>query len=130
MRAGRDSAILYHAVEVPAASDEFAALSRKWEKFDVNRWDFGDLPDFIGETGQQGTQLIGYPALEKDPALPNRVNLRLFRQREKALAAHPEGVETLYTIHFSKDLKFLKRQLKLPADLSHPADFFGGAGTI
>ncbi len=128
VRAGRDSAILYHAVEEPAASDEFAALSRKWEKFDVSRWDFGDLPDFIGETGQQGTQLIGYPALEKDPALPNRVNLRLFRQREKALAAHPEGVETLFTIHFSKDLKFLKRQLKLPADLSLPADFFGGAG--
>jgi len=128
VRSGRDPAILLHAVEEPAASDEFAALCRKWEKFDLNCWDFGDLPDFIGETGKQGAQLIGYPALETDPVRPNRVNLRLFRQREKALTAHPEGVETLLTIHFSKDLKFLKRQLKLPAGLSHLADFFGGAG--
>jgi len=128
VRAGRDPAILYHEVEEPTVSDEFEALCRKWEKFGVKRWDFGDLPDFIGETGSQGTKLIGYPALEKDSALNNGVNLRLFQQREKALAAHPEGVETLYTIHFSKDLKFLKRQLKLPADPSLLAEFVGGPG--
>jgi ATP-dependent helicase HrpA len=128
VRAGRDPAILSRAVAEPAVSVEFEGLCRKWEKFDVKHWDFGDLPDFISETGKQGTKLIGYPALEKDPAPDKRVNLRLFRQREKSLAAHPEGVETLYAIHFSKDLKFLKRQLKLPSGQSHLAGYFGGAG--
>ncbi|MEJ2166427.1 MAG: DUF3418 domain-containing protein [Desulfobacterales bacterium] len=127
VRAGRDPAILSRAVAEPAVTVEFEALCRKWEKFDVQRWDFGDLPDFISETGKQGTALIGYPALEKDPAGDKRVKLRLFPQREKSLAVHPEGVETLYAIHFSKDLKFLKRQLKLPPGQDHLAGYFGGA---
>jgi len=128
VRAGRDPAILMRATVSPEVSDEFAALSRKWEKRDVKRWDFGDLPDLVSETGKQGAQLIGYPGLVKETAPALRVNLRLFQQREKSLAAHPEGVEALYTIHFSKDLKFLKRHLKLSSDQSYLADFFGGAG--
>jgi ATP-dependent helicase HrpA len=35
-------------------------------------------------------------------------------------------VLTLYSIQFAKDLKFLKRQLVLPADKSALADYFGG----
>jgi len=128
VRAGRDPSILSHAVEDPAASDEFEALCRKWEKFDLKSWDFGDLPDFISQNGKRGAKLIGYPALEKkETGLNEQVNLRLYLQREKALTAHPEGVEALYAIHFSKDLKFLKRQMKFPAAQSHLTDYFGGA---
>ena len=128
VRAGRDPSILSHAVEEPPASGEFEALCREWEKFDLKRWDFGDLPDFISQTGKRDAKLIGYPALEKkENGLNDQVNLRLYVQREKALTAHPEGVEALYAIHFSKDLKFLKRQLKFPAAQTHLTDYFGGA---
>jgi ATP-dependent helicase HrpA len=36
-------------------------------------------------------------------------------------------VAALYGIHFAKNLKFLKRQLILPTEVRHTADYFGGA---
>ena len=127
LRVGRDPSILHREAAGSAVSDEFEALRRKWEKNGLTSWDFGDLPDHIRETGKLRAKWIAYPALEKDPKTDKRVNLRLFQQRDKARAAHPEGVLTLYSIHFGKDLKFLKRQLVLPPAQSSLADYFGGA---
>jgi ATP-dependent helicase HrpA len=126
LRAGRDAAILQHEVPGGSASGEFEALRRKWEKNSITAWDFGDLPQIISESGETRAKWIAYPALQTDPATEKRVQLRLFQQRDKALAAHLSGVAALYSIHFSKDLKFLRRQLILPADKSHLANYFGG----
>jgi ATP-dependent helicase HrpA len=127
LRAGRDAAILQHEVPGGSVSDEFEALRRKWEKNSITAWDFGDLPEIISERGEMRAKWIAYPALQTDPTTEKRVQLRLFQHRDKALAAHLSGVAALYSIHFSKDLKFLRRQLILPADRSHLADYFGGA---
>ncbi len=127
LRVGRDASILHQEAAGSAVSDEFEALRRKWEKSAITSWDFGDLSDYICETGKLRAKWIAYPALEKDPKTDKWVNLRLFQQRDKARAAHLAGVLTLYLIHFSKDLKFLKRLLVLPADKSSLADYFGGA---
>jgi ATP-dependent helicase HrpA len=127
LRVGRDASILRHQMDESVESDEFKMLQRKWEKSGITAWDFGDLPDFISETDKQQPKWVAYPALEKDATADKRVNLRLFQQREKALVSHRQGVMTLYAIHFSKDLKFLKRQLKIPADKCYLADYFGGA---
>jgi ATP-dependent helicase HrpA len=127
LRVGRDPSILQHEAAGSAGCDEFEALRRKWEKDGLTAWDFGDLPDHVSETGKLRAKWIAYPALEKDPGADNRVNLRLFQQRDAARAAHRVGVLTLYSIHFAKDLKFLKRQLILPAAQSSLADYFGGA---
>jgi len=126
LRVGRDPSILHREAAGSAVSDEFEALRRKWEKSALTAWDFGDLPDYISETGNIRAKWIAYPALEQDPKSDKRVNLRLFQQRDKARAAHRAGVLTLYSIQFAKDLKFLKRQLVLPADKSALADYFGG----
>jgi ATP-dependent helicase HrpA len=127
LRVGRDASILRQQMDGTVESDEFKLLQRKWEKSGITVWDFGDLPDFIGAADKPQPKWVAYPALEKEETADKRVNLRLFQQREKALASHRQGVMTLYAIHFSKDLKFLKRQLKIPADKSHLADYFGGA---
>jgi ATP-dependent helicase HrpA len=127
MRSGRNAAILYQDLATGAKSDEFEALCQKWEKSAVTRWDFGELPDAVSLKGEQDTEWIAYPALEPDPADPKQVNLRLLQHRDKAIEAHRLGVATLYSIHFSKDLKFLQRQLSLPAGQRHLADYFGGA---
>jgi ATP-dependent helicase HrpA len=127
LRVGRDPSILRREAADRAASDEFETLRGKWEKSGLTAWDFGDLPDHISESGKIRAKWIAYPALEKDPQTDKRVNLRLFQQRDQARAAHLTGVQTLYSIHFAKDLKFLKRQLALPADKSALADYFGGA---
>jgi len=108
-------------------SDEFEAARKKMKKNGITRWDFGELPEFVSGSDKKKTHWIAYPALEKNAVTDKNVNLRLFRRREKAIAAHREGVAALCAIHFSKDLKFLKRQLILPADKAFMADYFGGA---
>jgi ATP-dependent helicase HrpA len=128
LRVGRDPSILHREAAGSAVSDEFEALRRKWEKTSLTVWDFGDLPDHISEAGKLRAKWMAFPALEKDPKTDKRVNLRLFQQHDKARAAHLAGVQTLFLIHFAKDLKFLKRQLVLPPAQSPLADYFGGAG--
>jgi len=126
LRAGRDAGILRQDTGSLERSDELKAARMKWEKSDITRWDFGDLPESISDSGEKTGRWIAYPALENSgPDKP--VNLRLVRHQDKALAAHCRGVAALYAIHFAKDIKFLKRQLVLPADKAFLADYFGGA---
>ena len=127
LRAGRNAALLRRDVGGRVKSDEFETARRKWEKKGISRWDFGELPELVSDSGNKKANWIAYPALETDPATHKSVNLRLFRRQVKAIAAHRAGVTTLYAIHFSKNLKLLKRQLVLPADVRFMADYFGGA---
>jgi ATP-dependent helicase HrpA len=127
LRAGRDTALLHGDVGGRVNSDEFEAARRKWEKKGIRRWNFGDLPEFVSDSGKRKASWVAYPALEPDSAAPKTVGLCLFRRQDKSLAAHRAGVAALYTIHFAKNLKFLKRQLMLPTDVRYAADYFGGA---
>jgi ATP-dependent helicase HrpA len=127
LRVGRDPSLLHREAAGSPVFDEFEALRGKWERNALTAWDFGDLPEHISETGKVRTKWLAYPALEKDPKKDKRVNLRLFLQRDQARAAHPVGVLGLYSIHFAKDLKFLKRQLVIPPGQASLADYFGGA---
>ncbi len=127
LRAGRDAALLRRDLGNRLTSDEFEAARKKWEKNGIDRWDFGDLPEFISDSGKQKAGWVAYPALEKDSATNKSVNLRLFRRQVDAIEVHRVGVATLYTIHFAKNLKLLKRQLTLPVDVKFMADYFGGA---
>jgi ATP-dependent helicase HrpA len=129
LRAGRDPGILRQAAAGIGKSDELKAARVKWEKTGITRWDFGDLPEFVSDSGEKTGHWIAYPALENS-GLDKPVNLRLVGQQDEALAAHPRGVAALYAIHFSKDIKFLKRQSVLPADEAFLADYFGGAKNL
>ena len=129
LQAGRDPNILREAAAGLEISDELKAVRSQWEKTGITRWDFGDLPEFVSDTGNETGRWIAYPALEPSGA-GGPVNLRLFRQREKALEIHPRGVAALYAILFAKDLKFLRRQLTLPADKAFMADYFGGTKNL
>jgi ATP-dependent helicase HrpA len=129
VRAGRDPVLLRQDTNDSLKSDQFDAVRKKWEVNGITRWDFDDLPEVVGESGNKQTNLVAYPALvagSKTNQIKQSVNLRLFRHQGKALAAHREGVATLYTIYFAKQLKFLKRQLILPANIRLKADYFGG----
>ena len=128
IRSGRNRAILYQDSADSAVSDEFESLRGKWEKSAITDWNFGDLPEVIAETGKNRAKLTAYPALVKGSDTKKSVDLRLFHNREKALTAHVQGVLALFCVYLSKDLKFLKRHLKLPQKKSYLADYFGGAG--
>jgi ATP-dependent helicase HrpA len=91
------------------------------------RWDFGELPISIDLDIQAGGKWAVFPGLAVvDDGSGSRIDLRLFQNNESAIASHVKGVVELYRIHFSKDLKFLKKHLELPANQTAAARYFGG----
>ncbi len=106
---------------------EFESARKKWEKAGITRWDFGNLPESIDIKVKNKGAWTSYPSLEADFKTGESVNLRLFQDRDKAAKSHREGVACLYAICFAKDLKFLKKNLVIPKEAVHYADYFGGA---
>ncbi|MGD9043437.1 MAG: ATP-dependent RNA helicase HrpA [Desulfobacterales bacterium] len=127
---GRDIRILSQPNIETTPSDAFESYRLKWEKTGITRWDFGDLPDFIGSPKGVKTKWVAYPALAASDEKVKSVSLKLYRNPKKALAVHKHGVAGLYKIHFAKDLKFLQKALKLPKQLKTAADYFSGSANL
>ncbi|HMA54776.1 MAG TPA: ATP-dependent RNA helicase HrpA, partial [Acidobacteriota bacterium] len=100
-------------VESPAWQE----ARRVWERSGVTEWDFGDLPERIAV----GTSLTAYPALQVGdtdaPGSGGTVDIRLLPNRAEAEAAHRQGVRRLLMRKFAKDLAFVRRYHKIPAEL-------------
>jgi ATP-dependent helicase HrpA len=126
----RETAVLLQQKIKAAHTDEFESFRLKWEKSGITRWDFGDLPEFINSPETVKTKWVAYPALAAADDDIKSVSLKLFRHQDKALAVHQKGVAGLYKIHFAKDLKILKKGLKLPKTLRAAADFLKGPANI
>ena len=127
---GRDVAVLSQQKMETTQNDAFESYRLKWEKTGITRWDFGDLPEFISSPKRVKTKWVAYPALAAAGKSLKSVGLKLYRHQNKAVAVHQQGVAGLYKIHFAKDLKFLKKALKLPKELKAAADYFSGSANI
>ena len=127
IRSGKDASILneYAPCLSPAQiePDTWEKTRAEWEKNGIVSWDFQDLP----ETISLGSGLLAYPGLE--PAAKG-VNLCLFKNSREASETHKRGVKALFMIRFRKDLKSLKKDLKLPEAISAKAAYFGGDRTV
>ncbi len=133
LSSGRDPNILSRHVSnkvKPVESDAFDAAKKIWERTDITRWDFPNLPERIQLKGKNTVQWLVYPGLQKADPKGKSVNLRLFLSSEKALESHKEGVAVLFALYFSKDLKFLKKALRLPKDMEKISNYFGGAARV
>jgi ATP-dependent helicase HrpA len=128
VRSGRDAARLLTAVPCDKGPQELAALKEKWERKSLDRWDFGDLEDSVTLEGQQGGPWVLYPAL--DTTRGDRIDLRLFRDRQKAQRAHRQGVAALLELGFKGEIKYLRRNLALPAEFTQKGRYFGGRGAL
>ena len=125
LQSARDASILSHLPKIDKTEPEnqpeiWKTARAEWEKQGVTSWDFNELP----ETISLRPRLSAFPALS--PA-ENGVDIRLFRNRQEAIESHLKGVEQLFMIHFRKELKVLKKDLKIPASLSSKTIDFGGA---
>jgi ATP-dependent helicase HrpA len=127
---GRDAAVISQQKIKTSQADEFESYRLKWENSGITRWDFGDLPEFISNPKSAKTKWVAYPALSATGDDIKSVSLKLYRQQHKAVRVHQRGVAGLYKIHFAKDLKILKKGLKLPKPLKTAADFFSGSAKI
>ena len=131
IRAGRDKSILTRSHSPALKTDGLKPIRKKWERFGIQKWDIPDLPDSLSFTEKNGTQWILYPALfpgseDVSSTHSNSVNLILSPDYHKAIEAHKKGVAVLYAHHFSKDLKFLKKNLTLPSQIKESVKDFGG----
>jgi ATP-dependent helicase HrpA len=126
LESGRDIRLLGREGKHSAAREttgEWKAARIKWEREDVKKWDFGELPESIA----LGPHQHAYPALAREK---NGVNLRLFHTREEALKSHRSGVQSLFCLSLVKDLKYLKRSLKIKDGESPGSAYFGGAEQV
>jgi ATP-dependent helicase HrpA len=90
------------------ARRSFAAQPEgEWGRAQVETWDFGDLPESV-EMRRGGATLQGFPALA---AHGEQVALRLFDTRDKAAAAHRDGLCRLFMFQHRKDVQYLRRNL-------------------
>jgi ATP-dependent helicase HrpA len=104
---GRDLQQLQATIGKTAEASFGGLPAAKYERTNIETWDFGDLPDEI-EIEQQGIKLKGYPALAYEN---KRINLRLFDTAAKAQAAHHEGVLQLFYKHALKSIRYLEKNL-------------------
>ena len=127
----RDAQVLRRSVSSDLPTDDWEAARRRWEKSRITSWDFGELPESLELAVQGGGDWVVFPGLAEEEGDSGRsINLRLFRRREEAEASHVRGIAALYRLHFSKDLKFLKKTLALPPDRTQAARYFGGIRRI
>jgi ATP-dependent helicase HrpA len=127
LRSSRDKGILYQKTSVSVHRSEFEKEKKRWEKFGLTEWTFGDLPEKIEIPIKGGRRITVFPALETSGKAPAAVNLRLYEDRDRAGDTHQRGVAELYAIRFAKDLKFLKKSLAFPAGQHKAPSDFGGA---
>jgi len=92
------------------ASDDFAQTLDKhhWERSDITRWDFGDLPEFV-EIERAGSRFRAFPALavQTDGSLA----IQLFDAEARAVASHRAGLRALVALTLPKPCKYLRRNL-------------------
>lgn len=129
----RDLSILKRPVPYETEPDEPGEIKSArncWERNGITSWDFPDLPECIHLNDQNRTRWFLYPGLQKADGKDNSVNLRLFKNSKAAVNFHKEGIAVLFAVYFSKELRFLKKALKLPDNMKKKADFLGGAAHV
>ncbi len=112
---GRDLGTLRQQLGAEARQ-ELARSAEQFERDNVTKWDFGDLPESM-QVGSPGKSKVAagfaagfaaFPALEH---VTGRVRLALFDSAETAEAAHREGVARLLWLSFPDFLRQNERDL-------------------
>ncbi len=103
-------------------SPAWIEAKEKWERTGLSGWTFGDLPESV----PLGGTLRAYPGLAVSMDDDTRVDIVLFPVREEASAAHKRAVRRLFQLKFARDLSFMGRYLKVPAEYEAACRPFGG----
>ncbi len=130
IRSSRNPAILHETVSPDTDRQLFNLLRKKWEQSGITRWDFGKIPTVVERAEPAGAILVAYPGLVAEKGTPDRVGLRLFSRWEPAITAHLAGVKKLAILHLAKEMKFLKKSLKVSGPTASKATSFGGVGEV
>ncbi|HTG45369.1 MAG TPA: DUF3418 domain-containing protein, partial [Verrucomicrobiae bacterium] len=97
------------AAEKSAETETWEQAAAQWERYQLEAWDFGDLPGQIEIPTRSGVPLLGYPALQLEDG---DVSLRLLRNRAEAIRQSQPGLSRLAELAFQRDLAWLEKDLK------------------
>ena len=104
---GRDLVAIRQFLGVRAKA-AFATLpSSQWNRDQLTRWDFGDIPPNV-EIRHAGLTLTGYPALLDRG---NSVSLRLFDSPEAAALSMRTGIVRLFMVQLHKEVVYLQQSI-------------------
>lgn len=124
---GRGKKVLIEAPVPGEDSDFFSKARRKYEKDEITSWDFDELPELIITGEKNGIKEYAYPALTAED---DKIALRLFKIPSEASENHKAGVSALFSGIFSKELKNLKKDMRLSRQEIETARYFCGAAKI
>jgi ATP-dependent helicase HrpA len=127
----RDLSTLHTEVEKEARrrTDAWDRLLPKFERFALQSWSFGDLPENILVEQIGHAQVFGYPALV---LRDGEVDVRLFKTKAEAIKTTPAAVRKLAENLLAKDIAWLKKELRTfaPATKLTSASHFGALGQL
>ncbi|HAV62052.1 MAG TPA: ATP-dependent RNA helicase HrpA [Verrucomicrobiales bacterium] len=96
-------------VDASAAPRAWQLAAQQWERFGLDGWSFGDLPDRITVSEGPGLPLYAWPGLEVDEGL---VNLKLFHSGADRASSSLAGFRRLVELAIQKDLGWLEKDLR------------------
>ncbi len=97
------------AASAKVQSNAWNRAAQQWERFGVSDWNFGDLPERITVSEENGLPVYAWPGLELESG---SVNLRLFRNPATARDASLRGVQRLVELAIQRDLGWLEKDLR------------------
>jgi len=104
---GRDLKALQERLAGRARAAFEDAPSGDWSRQGIERWDFGELPEYV-ELRQHGATLRGYPALVDEG---DNVRLTLADSAARAAAENRAGIRRLFLLALRQQAKYLRKQL-------------------
>ncbi len=121
---GRNKEILNKNFSKKLDQEDITQVKKAWERDGIKKWDIGDLPEAITVRVKGGNPWILYPGLKPDEG--KTVGLRIFTDRNEAFRYHKEGVVKLFELHFTSELKFIKKDLSMFDIAPEYTAFLGG----
>lgn len=109
---GRDPALLKLALkegEKKVETESWDRAAARWERYALESWDFGDLPERIDIPTGSGVPLLAFPGLRAEHGA---VSLLLFRDREEAIRSSRDGLSQLVELSLQKELAWIQRDLR------------------
>lgn len=107
---GRDLAeVQKHVRAADVRTDAWATVAKRWERRDVQRWDFGDLPETIHVEDVAGAPVLAYPGLRLHEG---KVEVALYRSPMERERHSIPGIRRLAEMALATDLARVRKDLK------------------
>ncbi len=123
---GNPETLIKKAID-DCASEALRKTKKECEREDLRGWDIGNVPASIEIKNELGMKFLFFPGLSVENG---KVDLRIFRDREKAVRSHKAGVAKLAADELSAHSNTVKNTLEIPEDLKNTCMFFGGAASL